>query len=137
MREHAVNKLSVIATVAVALGLSISAADAQQAAAPAAATGNAANGKDLFVKYTCYGCHGFSAQNGPAGNRLNPMTMTVTGFIGLVRNPGSPNRMPSYSAKTISDQQLTDIWTYIKTLPNAPAAKDIPLLQQIKTEATK
>ena len=122
-----------IAAVALALGFAAGVTNAQQAA-PA---GNADKGKDLFVKYTCYGCHGFSAQNGPAGNRLNPMTMTVTGFIGLVRNPGSPNRMPSYSAKTISDQQLTDIWTYIKTLPNAPAAKDIPLLQQIKAEATK
>jgi mono/diheme cytochrome c family protein len=125
-------KLSICA-VAMAIAIGFSVASAQQAA-PA---GNAEKGKDLFVKYTCYGCHGFSAQNGPAGNRLNPMTMTVTGFIGLVRNPGAPNRMPSYSAKTISDQQLTDIWTYIKTLPNAPAAKDIPLLQQIKTEATK
>src|SRR5712671_2757182 len=36
--------------------------------------GDAKNGKDLFVKYTCYGCHGFSGQNGP-GNRLVPMKM--------------------------------------------------------------
>jgi mono/diheme cytochrome c family protein len=62
--------------------------------------------------------------------------MTVTGFVGLVRAPGN-NQMPSYSAKVISDQQLADIWTYVKTLPNAPAAKDIPLLQQIEAEATK
>jgi mono/diheme cytochrome c family protein len=60
----------------------------------------------------------------------------VTGFIGAVRAPGS-NQMPTYSAKVISDQQLADIWTYVKTLPNAPAAKDIPLLQQIKQEASK
>lgn len=122
-----------VMTLAVAAGFAAAVGTAQQAA-PA---GNAANGKDLFVKYTCYGCHGFSAQNGPAGNRLNPMTFTTAQFIALVRNPGSPNRMPPYSAKTISDRDLTDIWTYIKTLPNAPAAKDIPLLQQIKAEATK
>jgi mono/diheme cytochrome c family protein len=110
----------------------------QQAATPSATAVESVNrGKDLFVKYTCYGCHGFSAQNGPALNRLNPMTMEATRFIALVRNPGAPNRMPSYSAKTISDQQLTDIWNYIRTLPSAPAAKDIPLLQQIKGEATK
>jgi hypothetical protein len=65
------------------------------------------------------------------------MNFSTSEFIALVRNPGSPNRMPPYSAKTISDRELTDIWTYIKALPNAPAAKDIPLLQQIKGEATK
>jgi mono/diheme cytochrome c family protein len=125
-----VTKISLfVASLAVALG--------QQSAVPAAEVkGDATRGKDLFVKYTCYGCHGFSAQNGPGGNRLNPMTMTVTGFIANVRGPAGTS-MPPFSAKVISDQQLADIWTYIKTLPNAPAAKDIPLLQQIKQEATK
>jgi mono/diheme cytochrome c family protein len=125
--------MRLVTALAVAAGFTLAIATAQQAA-PAR---NAANGKDLFLKYTCYGCHGFSAQNGPAGNRLNPMNFSTAEFIALVRNPGSPNRMPPYSAKTISDRELTDIWTYIKTLPNAPAAKDIPLLQQIKAEATK
>jgi mono/diheme cytochrome c family protein len=95
--------------------------------------GDAKNGKDLFVKYTCYGCHGFSGQNGP-GMKLVPMTMTQADFTGRVREPGNPRQMPSYSAKVISDQQLADIWEYVKTLPNAPAAKDIPLIQQIKGE---
>jgi ubiquinol-cytochrome c reductase cytochrome c subunit len=113
---------------AAALALGAAALFAQ---APA---GDPKNGKDLFVKYTCYGCHGFSAQNGPAGNRLNPMKMTQQGFVALVRNPGAPNRMPPYSAKVISDAQLGDIYAYIKTLPDAPAAKDIPLLQQIEKE---
>jgi mono/diheme cytochrome c family protein len=101
---------------------------AQQAPA-----GDAKSGKDLFMKYTCYGCHGFSGQNGP-GNRLVPMKMSQVAFTAYVRNPSAPNRMPSYSAKVISDQQLADIWAYVKTLPDAPAAKDIPLLQQIKGE---
>jgi mono/diheme cytochrome c family protein len=116
--------------VAAALVLSAAVLFAQ---APAAG-GDAKNGKELFNKYTCYGCHGFSAQNGPAGNRLNPMKMTLQGFTALVRNPGAPNRMPPYSAKVISDAQLADIYAYLKTLPDAPAAKDIPLLQQIEKE---
>ena len=116
--------------VATAVVLSAAVVFAQ---APAAG-GDAKNGKELFNKYTCYGCHGFSAQNGPAGNRLNPMKMTLQGFTALVRNPGAPNRMPPYSAKVISDAQLADIYAYLKTLPDAPAAKDIPLLQQIEKE---
>lgn len=98
--------------------------------------GDATRGKDLFVKYTCYACHGFSAQNGPGRNRLNPMTMTEPGFIALVRKPGN-SQMPPFSAKVLSDQQAADIWSYLKTLPSAPPAKDIPLLQQIESEARK
>jgi mono/diheme cytochrome c family protein len=106
---------------------------ALSAASAAAQTGSAASGKELFLKYTCYGCHGFSGQNGP-GNRLVPMKMAQAVFTAYVRNPSQPNRMPSYSAKVISDAQLVDIWTYIRTLPESPAAKDIPLLNQILNE---
>jgi mono/diheme cytochrome c family protein len=106
-------------------------APANNSAAP---TGDAKNGKELFLKYTCYGCHGFSAQNGPAGNRLNPMKMPQATFTALVRSPGAPRNMPPYSAKVISDAQLADIYAYLKTLPDSPAAKDIPLLQQIEKE---
>ena len=38
-------------------------------AATVHAQGNAAHGKELFLKYSCYACHGFSGQNGP-GARL-------------------------------------------------------------------
>jgi mono/diheme cytochrome c family protein len=103
------------------------------ATALAYAQGNAASGKELYVKYTCYGCHGFSGQNGP-GNRLVPMKMAQAAFTGYVRTPPRPNLMPSYSAKVLSDEQLGDIWAYVKSLPDAPAAKDIPLLQQILNE---
>ena len=99
----------------------------------ASAQGNANAGKEIWNKYTCYGCHGFSGQNGP-GLRLVPMRMTVENFTKLVRGPGQPNRMPPYSEKVLSDAQLTDVWAYLKTLPDAPQAKDIKVLQDIKSE---
>jgi mono/diheme cytochrome c family protein len=95
-----------------------------------APVGDATRGKELFLKYTCYGCHGFSGQNGP-GNRLVPMKMAQVAFTAYVRSPSQPNRMPSYSPKVISDAQLADIWAYVKTLPDSKPAKDIPLLQDI------
>src|SRR5579884_3806384 len=109
-----------ISAVMVATGFA-SALLAQQPAS-SELNGDAAKGKQYFMSYTCYGCHGFSAQNGPGRDRLNPMRMTQTGFIGLVRKPGN-SQMPSYSAKVITDQQLADVWAYLKTLPSAPAAK--------------
>src|ERR1041385_4891878 len=98
-------------------------------------TGDAKKGSKMFVDYSCYACHGFSGQNGP-GKRLVPMKMPTAVFTAYVRSPGS-NQMPSYSAKVLSDQQLADIWAYIKTLPDSPEAKDIPLVQQLKAEAGK
>jgi cytochrome c553 len=95
-------------------------------------SGNATAGKDAFMKYTCYGCHGFSGQNGP-GARLVPMRMTQSGFINYVRNPRT-RQMPSYSAKVLSDGQLADVYAYIKTLPASRAAKDIPELNQFKEQ---
>ena len=82
------------------------------------------------MKYTCYGCHGFSGQNGP-GARLVPMMMNQANFTNYVRNPRT-RQMPSYSTKVLTDAQLGDVYAYIKTLPNAPAAKDIPALEQFK-----
>jgi mono/diheme cytochrome c family protein len=93
-------------------------------------TGNAAAGKEIFLKYTCYGCHGFSGQNGP-GARLVPMRMTQSGFINYVRSPRT-RQMPSYSMNVVSDAQLGDVYAYIKTLPASRAAKDIPELDQFK-----
>jgi mono/diheme cytochrome c family protein len=121
------------ASVSLAAALFAQVLFAQAPAGNNSPAGDTKNGKELFVKYTCYGCHGFSAQNGPAGNRLNPMKMTQATFTALVRSPGARN-MPSYSAKVISDAQLGDIYAYLKTLPDAPPAKDIPLLQQIEKE---
>ncbi|HEV3329530.1 MAG TPA: cytochrome c [Bryobacteraceae bacterium] len=101
------------------------------AAAHAQSTsGDAKAGKDLFVKYSCYACHGFSGQNGP-GARLVPMKMTSTGFIGYVRSPRT-RQMPSYSTKVLPDGQLGDIYAYIKTLPDSPAANSISALDQFK-----
>ena len=94
------------------------------------AGGNAASGKDLFLKYTCYGCHGFSGQNGP-GARLVPMKMSSTAFIAYVRSPRT-RQMPSYSTKVLADGQLGDIYAYIKTLPDSPPASSISALNQFK-----
>lgn len=98
--------------------------------------GNAANGKELFLTYGCYQCHGYSGQNGP-GKHLVPMKFPQVAFTAYIRNPVKPNQidwMPSYSEKVLSNAQAGDIYAYIKTLPNAPAAKDIPLLTSIKAE---
>ena len=115
--------------------LLVAAAANPQTPAGTAATGDARHGKELFMKYTCYGCHGFSGQNGN-GARLVPMKFPQAGFIAYVRNPPRANQMPSYSPKVLADADLADIYAYIKTLPNsAPPAESVPILSQILSQA--
>ena len=108
------------------------AAAAQTAGATSqnAATGDATKGKQLYLNYKCYACHGYSGQNGP-GMRLVPTRMNLPGFIAYIRNP---RQMPPYTARAVPDAHLADIFAYVQTLPRSPSAKDIPLLTQILNE---
>ena len=91
------------------------------------ASGNVAQGKDLYVKYSCYACHGYDGHGG-AGARIVPLPMTAARFTAYVRNP---RRMPPYTEKVLSDAQLADMFAYIKSLPVSPPAGQIPLLSRI------
>jgi mono/diheme cytochrome c family protein len=95
-------------------------------AQPGAAKGDAVKGKELYVKYSCYACHGFDGHGG-AGARLVPMKMLLPVFTAYIR---SPRQMPAYREKMMPDRDLADVWAYIKTIPESPPAKNIPLLNQ-------
>ncbi len=104
---------------------------AAQAPAPAAPAGNADNGKKLFMSQTCYYCHGTVGQGaGPVGARVGPPQRALAGFIRYVRRP--TGSMPAITEKVMSDSDLTDIYAYLRTIPPAKSAKDIPLLNQLK-----
>jgi cytochrome c len=100
------------------------------AAQPAAAAGNAANGEALFTSAGCVGCHstgsdqlvgpgleGVFQGEGPYGNELpngEPITdesmkewIKIGGVGTIGQMPGNP---------TLTDEQLTDLVAYLKTL---------------------
>jgi mono/diheme cytochrome c family protein len=91
-------------------------------------TGSVDKGQAIFVKNGCYQCHGRIGQGGIAGARLMQTKLSQAGFIGFVRNP-PPSSMPQFRAKIMSDQELVDVYAYIKSIPAPMAAKDIPLLR--------
>ena len=105
------------------------AARAQQSS-EAAPTGNAPNGKKLFMADGCYECHGRqgqgAAQTGAA--RIGPPMLSFDGFQSYVRKPA--NQMPPYTSKAVPDQDLADIYAYLKSIPMPPKGKDIPLLNK-------
>src|SRR5262245_6271752 len=96
------------------LRVSLMAVAAIALTAGTAAAQSAENGKALFQNYSCYACHGYAGHGSGNGARLVPRRLPLPAFIAFVRRPA---RMPSYSAKVLSDAQLADLWAYIGTLP--------------------
>lgn len=101
-----------------------------QQSSEATPAGNAQNGKKLFMSYGCFECHGRegqgAAQTGAA--RIGPPLLSFEGFRSYVRGP--KNQMPPYSAKAVPDQELADMYAYLKSIPMPPKGKDIPLLNK-------
>lgn len=91
--------------------------------------GDPANGKKLFLRDGCYECHGYAGQGGAAGARIADIGLNAQGLIRYVRAPAG--QMPAYKDKVVSDQELTDIWAYLQSLPKPKSPKDIPLLNQL------
>jgi mono/diheme cytochrome c family protein len=96
----------------------------------AQSAGNADNGKRVFMRDGCWECHGYAGQGGRDGARIAATALNAQGLIRYVRRP--TGAMPAYTDKVITDQELTDIHAYLKSLPAPKPAKDIPLLNQIK-----
>ena len=88
----------------------------------------APNGKKFFSKYGCYECHGTQGQGTTAGPRLAPKPIPLAALVAYVRQPRG--QMPPYTAKVVSDADIAEIRAYLASLPEPPAVKNIPLLNQ-------
>jgi mono/diheme cytochrome c family protein len=91
---------------------------------------NAENGKRLFARDGCYECHGYAGQGTIAGARLAPPVLNAQGMIRYIRKPAGA--MPAFTDKVLSDQEVNDIYAYLKTMPAPKPVKDIPLLNQLR-----
>jgi ubiquinol-cytochrome c reductase cytochrome c subunit len=91
---------------------------------------NAENGKRVFVRDGCYECHGYAGQGTIAGARLAPPVLNAQVMIRYVRRPAGA--MPAFTDKVLSDQEVNDIYAYLKTVPAPKPVKDIPLLDQMR-----
>lgn len=96
-----------------------------------APTPNADKGKRLYASNACYFCHGTLGQGlAVNGARIGPPSRAVAGFIAYLRRPSGA--MPAFTDKILSDADLADIHAFLRTMPTAKAAKDIPLLAPLK-----
>jgi mono/diheme cytochrome c family protein len=93
--------------------------------------GDAANGKQVYLKLRCFTCHGRAGQGGgfnypvPA---LAALELPVEAFQAFLREP--PNDMPAFSTAVLSDKDAADMWAFLHSLPGRKPAKDFPLLNQ-------
>jgi len=90
--------------------------------------GNPVSGKKLFTSYGCYECHGRQGAGAAIAPRIGPPALTLAGVARYVRAP--TGQMPPYTAKVVSDQDLADIYAYLKSFPGPQPASNIPLLSQ-------
>jgi mono/diheme cytochrome c family protein len=98
-----------------------------QAPADSAPAGNTENGKKLYAQYGCYQCHGYAAQGG-VGPRLAPRPLAFAAFSKYLRQPSG--EMPPYTVKVLSNNQLADVYAFLRSVPQPPAVDSIPLLKE-------
>jgi mono/diheme cytochrome c family protein len=88
-------------------------------------TGDADNGKRLFVKDGCYECHGIEGQGANGfGPRLAPNPISLPALMSYIRKP--TGNMPPYAAKIVSDQDASDIHAYLKARLRPVGLESIP-----------
>ena len=109
---------SVVAAAALAAALTSTAASAA----------SADHGKTLFIQKGCWECHGTQGQGAVTGPRLAPNPIPLEAIANFIRN--STGVMPPYRQAILSDADLADIYAYLQSIPNPPAVKDVPLLNQ-------
>jgi|KBSSwiStaDraftv2_1062776.scaffolds.fasta_scaffold01176_22 ubiquinol-cytochrome c reductase cytochrome c subunit len=99
------------------------------AAAAETASGDAANGKRLFMTYGCYECHGtVGAGGGVAGPRIAPNPLPFLGVKAKLRT--ASGRMPVYSEIVLKDAEIADIYAYLQSIPAGKSAHEIDLLNR-------
>ena len=125
-----------LAPGAVAQGVSEGDSSGVHAAAPNIAPapanqpieGDAQRGGKLFVADGCYECHGYvgqgSIRTGPA---LAPAIIPMQAFTAQLRKP--MDRMPPYTDVVLPQQDISDVYAYLQSLPKPPNPADIAILQ--------
>ncbi len=111
---------------ALAAGLATLAAFGSSAAL---AAGDAAKGKQNFMKYGCWQCHGTVGQGSPvSGPKLAPDPLPYEAMSTFIRN--SNRAMPPYREAVLPNQDLEDIHAYLSSVPKPTDYKTIPLLAE-------
>jgi len=121
-RKNGTGLVAGLAMVGLLSSIPARAQEAKPSSAPAE------NGKRVFMKDGCYECHGREGQgSNMSGPRIAPNPPPLEVILGYVRKPSG--EMPPYTAKVISDAELTDIYAYLQSRPRPEKEKAEQLLK--------
>ena len=111
------------------LGLAALAAGLLLGSVAAQAAGDAAKGKQAYMKYGCWQCHGTVGQGSPiTGPKLAPEPLPLEALSSFIRN--SRRTMPPYREAVLPNSDLEDIHAYLSSIPKPADYKSIPLLAE-------
>jgi mono/diheme cytochrome c family protein len=102
------------------------ATEAAAAVQTAGIAGRAQIGATLFYRDGCFECHANEGQGGTQGPRIGPNPIPYARFAWYVRNP--TGEMPPYTTRVMSDQELADVYAFLRARPQPPPLDDIALL---------
>jgi|GEM_PF-294729 len=111
--------------VSVALSVCVVAASSIASVAQDGVSGDATRGRSLYLETRCYYCHGRAGQGGQ-GPTLAQTVLPYAGFRQIVRVPYGA--MPAYSSKVLAEEDLLNIYAYVKSLPGSRPGKDLPAI---------
>jgi ubiquinol-cytochrome c reductase cytochrome c subunit len=118
------------------LSMAAFAASSTVAAQPATAAGDAAKGQAVFERTGCWQCHGRQGQGGREGPRIaSPVPMNWQALSTFVRT--TKGDMPPYTEKVLSNQELADVFAYLRSIPPAPDFRTIPLLNGLTAPVSR
>jgi len=94
------------------------------------------SGKKVFEKVGCFRCHGSAGEGMPqtgkeAGSpKIAATKLSLRDFLESVRKP--KGQMPPFSAKQVSDEELSDVYAFLESaasqpkpeLPSSASSKD-------------
>jgi len=91
-----------------------------------AVAADAGKGKQAFMKYGCWQCHGTVGQGGVTGPKLAPDPIPLEAMSAFIRS--SNRQMPPYREQVLPNEDLADIHAYLSSIPKPPDYKTIPIL---------
>ncbi|MSQ28638.1 MAG: cytochrome c [Dehalococcoidia bacterium] len=81
---------------------------------PPPPAGNFQSGRQVFVTVGCSTCHRADG-TGLVGPRIANTNLSFAEVLGQLRSPREG--MPPFGPETVSDQQVRDIYAFLKSLP--------------------
>ena len=86
---------------------------------------SATKGRELYLSFQCWQCHGYEGQGGAAARIANP-PYPFEAFAIFVRRP---DLMPAYPPNLLDVDELQLIYEYVRSIPAPPLLEDVPELK--------